>query len=362
VGSPVHIEDPELPLVSVVIPSYNSAATLAETLDSVLGQTYPRLEVIVVDDGSTDATPDVLARYAPRVRGIRQRNGGLAAARNTGCAAAGGEFIALLDADDLCTPERIGAQVLAMAARPDVVLSGTEFSSFDENGVQAERLARQYYSWLGSAERGLASFFDQPGDIDIARWMPEATAGPVAMPLHSGDVYRHLVLGNFIHPPTVMFRRAVLAQAGMFDETIRNCCDWEWLVRVSRAGKFAFLDRPLLRYRRSMGQMSGPRHRVQLYADIVTNLQKFAIDDPQVPVWGGRRYRRALGAASVNLASALVETDRRRALGLLYEALVHGAVDRDWWRYLVKALVPQRVVDGIRARRRAAAPLGARQD
>ena len=115
------------PPVTCCIPSCNSAATLPVTLHSVLEQTWPRIEIIVVDDGSRDGTPEVLARCAGRVRGIRQPNGGLAAARNTGCSAATGEFIALLDADDLRTPERIGAQGTFMAARPDVVLSGTEF-------------------------------------------------------------------------------------------------------------------------------------------------------------------------------------------------------------------------------------------
>jgi glycosyltransferase involved in cell wall biosynthesis len=351
----VQIDESELPLVSIVIPSYNAAATLAETLDTLLSQTWPRLEIIVVDDGSTDETPDVLARYAPRVRAIRQPNGGLASARNTGCSAATGSFIALMDADDLCMPERIGAQVAFMVAQPDVLLSGTEFSSFDESGAQAERFARKYYSRLGNAEQGLGAFFAERADIDIARWLPGESTAPVAMAVHSGDVYRHLALGNFIHPPTVMFRRELLARIGLFDETIRNCCDWEWLVRASRAGKFAFIDRPLLRYRRSATQMSGPRHKLQLYADILGNLRKFAVDDPQVPVWGGRTYRRALGNASIDLASSLVETDRLRALGLLGDALRHGVVNRNWLRYLVKLLVPLSVVEGIRARRRAAA-------
>jgi len=351
----VPIDDSDLPLVSVVIPSYNGAATLAATLDSVLGQTYPRIEIIVVDDGSVDDTSAVLGRYGARVRGIRQSNGGLAAARNTGCAAAAGEFVALLDADDLCEPERIGAQALFMSAHPDVVLSGTEFSSFDETGVHAQRFARHYYSRLGKAAQGLGAFFDERGDVDIARWMPGASDTPVAMPVHSGHVYRHLALGNFIHPPTVMFRRELLAKVGLFDEGIRNCCDWEWLVRASRAGKFAFIDRPLLRYRRSASQMSGPRHKLQLYSDIVANLRKFARDDPSVATSGGRAYQRSLGNACVDLAGALVETDRLNALALLGEAARRGTIDRNWVRHAAKALVPRAVVERIRARRRAAA-------
>lgn len=343
----------DLPLVSVVIPAYNAAATLPATLDSVLAQTYPRIEIIVVDDGSRDGTPDVLARYAPRVRGVRQDNGGLAAARNAGLAAARGEFIALLDADDLCEPERIGAQAALLFGRPDIVLAGTEFSCFDDNGVLAERFARQYYSRLGRAANGPVAFFAEAAGVDVGPWLPPPSAARVDVPVLVGDVYRHLALGNFIHPPTVMFRRELLQRIGMFDRAIPNCCDWEWLVRAARAGKFAFVDRPLLRYRRSTSQMSGPRHKLQLYSDILANLRQFARDDPELPRWGGRDYRRALGNASLNLAGALVETDRLRALGLLARAAFLGVVERNTLRHLAKALAPSPLVHYIQSRRGA---------
>jgi len=343
----------DLPLVSVVIPAYNAAATLPATLDSVLAQTYPRIEIVVVDDGSHDGTPDVLARYALRVRRIRQANGGLAAARNTGLAAAQGAFIALLDADDLCEPERIGAQVAFMASRPDVVLSGSEFSCFDDGGVVADRFACQYYSRLGRAANGPAAFFGEPARVDIGPWLSRPSAAPVHMPVLVGDVYRHLALGNFIHPPTVMFRRELIERIGVFDRAIPNCCDWEWLVRAARTGKFAFVDRPLLRYRRSMSQMSGPRHKRQLYSDTLANLHRFAHEDPELPRWAGRDYRRALGNALLNLAGALVETDRLRALGLLARAAALGVVGRNTLRHLAKALVPSPLVHYIQSRRTA---------
>jgi hypothetical protein len=241
-----------------------------------------------------------------------------------------------------------------MAQRPDVVLCGTEFGAFDATGVLAERYARRYYSRLGNAVNGPASLFREVQRIDIARWLPRPGAGAVPMTVHAGDVYRHLVLGSFIHPPTVMFTRALLDTIGLFDDGIRNCCDWEWLVRAARAGKFAFIDRPLLRYRLSASQMSGPHHKLQLYADILGNLRRFARDDPQVPVWGGPAYERALGNACINLASAVVEADRMKALALLWEAAGLRVFDRGAARTLAKALVPRGVVQRIRARRRAA--------
>src|SRR5438132_14303342 len=99
------------PLVSVLIATYNARPFIAETLDSVLAQTYRGVEVIVVDDGSTDGTWEVLQSFADRIQCIAQANGGVAVARNAGLRAARGSFIALMDHDDICEPERIASQV-----------------------------------------------------------------------------------------------------------------------------------------------------------------------------------------------------------------------------------------------------------
>src|SRR6266508_3534238 len=100
------LRDSRAPRISVVIPTYNAAATLPETLESVFGQSFTDFEVIVVDDGSTDATPDILAAYEDRIRVLRKVNEGKpAAARNLGVRAARGEFVAFLDADDCWTKD-----------------------------------------------------------------------------------------------------------------------------------------------------------------------------------------------------------------------------------------------------------------
>src|SRR5579863_4931679 len=99
------------PTVSVVIPTYNYARFLGQAIDSVLAQTCPVKEIIVVDDGSTDDTFNVLARYGPAVRALKQKNCGPAAARNRGVGIAGGDLIAFLDADDFWMPDKLAKQV-----------------------------------------------------------------------------------------------------------------------------------------------------------------------------------------------------------------------------------------------------------
>jgi glycosyltransferase involved in cell wall biosynthesis len=118
--------DAPAPLVSVVIPTYNYARFVSEAVDSVLAQTYPSLEVVVVDDGSTDDTREVLARYGDRIRYIYQPNAGLPAARNTGIKAARGEFIGLLDSDDVFHPRKFELQMRYMLAHPEVGMLATD--------------------------------------------------------------------------------------------------------------------------------------------------------------------------------------------------------------------------------------------
>jgi len=147
------------PLVSVVIPAYNAGRTLAQTLDSVLAQSYSNIEIIVVDDGSTDATAEVLQAYEKRIRSIYQPNKGLPSARNTGCMAARGEFIALMDADDLCRTERLAVQIEAMLRAPEAVLCSTDFAAFNECGLVASSYSASYYSMIQNAAGGLRSFY-----------------------------------------------------------------------------------------------------------------------------------------------------------------------------------------------------------
>jgi glycosyltransferase involved in cell wall biosynthesis len=128
-------------LVSCIVPAYNGERYLGETLDSILGQGYEPLEVLVCDDGSTDRTPDVVAGYGPRVRYLRQVNAGPCAARNLGVAHATGEYFAFLDADDLWLPDKLARQMARFTARSDLDYSVCHVQNFvdpRETGVAVE--------------------------------------------------------------------------------------------------------------------------------------------------------------------------------------------------------------------------------
>jgi glycosyltransferase involved in cell wall biosynthesis len=131
----------EKPLISCIVPVYNGERFLSEALDSMLSQTHSPIEVIVVDDGSTDGTPQVVARYGDRVRSIRQENAGPVIARNTGLGAAKGRFIAFLDADDKWSPDKLERQVAFLQANPQVDACVTHVQNFWEEELASEQEA-----------------------------------------------------------------------------------------------------------------------------------------------------------------------------------------------------------------------------
>lgn len=330
------------PLVSVIIPTYNAAATLGETLDSVFAQTWTDMEVIVVDDGSQDGSQAVLERFGDRVRVVRQPNGGLASARNAGARLAQGRYIALMDADDLCEPERMALQVQALQAFPEAVLCCSDFSTIGV--VEALSYERAYYSAIDEAGE-LDALFDEHTTLP---------AGPGEEPVEVryGQTYDKLVFGNFIHPPTVMLRADALAQAGFFDTSIRYNSDWECFVRLSRLGGIVHIDRALLQYRISRHQMSSWRHNhCEGAADLVIAAEKIWRADPSIEARWAERVRACRQDFYSNAARLLADHSRFRSARLLVQSLWYGSKGKDAFSTAVKLVLPSRVTRYMRERR-----------
>jgi glycosyltransferase involved in cell wall biosynthesis len=337
-------------LVSVAIPAYNAEATLAQTLDSVFAQTHRQLDIIVVDDGSTDGTWALLQRYGPLVRAIRQANAGIGAARNTSMQAARGDFIVLLDADDICEPDRIEIQLAYLLAHPDILLCSTDFSSFDAHGeLQASTIA-SYYHRCSPAMGGVRARYSDEGTFNLTQGM-RSHGRSARIDVYSGKVYEQIVQGNFIHPGTSMFRREVLAMAGSFDPAVRIACEWEWLVRVARVGPVAYLDLPLLRYRRSGSQISSSPH---MSLDSLRVARKIYERDPTLGARQPNAVNRQLGALHLQAAYALAETEPWKALRLLASSvLVYHMARVLTLRTIVKIVMPTKVLSLVRRLRKS---------
>jgi glycosyltransferase involved in cell wall biosynthesis len=211
---------PHAPLVSVVLPAYNCGPFISDALDSVVSQNYPALEVLVVDDGSTDETCDVVARYGSAVTLIRQRNAGAAVARNEGMRRARGEYVALLDADDLWLPGKLRLQVDYLESHADVALCCTRWHVLHPDA------AGHYH-------------FERP---------PAPESVPVD-PKWAGWIYCELLLDCEVWTSTVVMRRNLSERIGGFDAELRRGQDYDYWLRASRVTRIDRLDAPLALYR-----------------------------------------------------------------------------------------------------------------
>jgi glycosyltransferase involved in cell wall biosynthesis len=210
--------------VSFVIPNYNHARYLGQAIESALAQTYPHVEVIVVDDGSIDDSRAVAAAYGDRIRYIYQRNAGLSAARNTGVQAAQGEFIALLDADDLVEPAYAERLLSVLAQAPAAAGAYCGFRFVDQDNQPLNRIER--------------------------RTTPPET------------LYGALLNGNYWVPESLLARRACYAAMGEFDTSLRACEDWDVWLRFSRHYSLVGTEDVLIRYRVVVGSMSSDPRRM----------------------------------------------------------------------------------------------------
>jgi glycosyltransferase involved in cell wall biosynthesis len=217
--------------VSVVIPAYNAASYLAAALDSVYGQTVRPAEVIVVDDGSADATPEIARSFGARV--ISLANKGPSAARNAGVQEASGDFVAYLDADDIWFPEKLSTQLAALAAHGAPAFSFTDFRAFDGAGVhrpKSELRRRAAFRRSAGRTKGRASIvFAAKGD-------------------------RPVLYGSYIMPSSLLVRRADALAVGGFDESLRVTEDYEFCLRLFTIVPAIVILQPLLLYRQHAAQ------------------------------------------------------------------------------------------------------------
>ena len=213
-------------LVSAIVPTYNRAGIVGDAIDSILGQTYPHVEVIVVDDGSTDGTQSVLNRYGDRIRVITQENAGAAAARNRGVEAARGDLLAFLDSDDLWLPRKLERQVtLLEKAGPSAVCC----------------LCNIRMRWH---DKDRSSF-------EIAQLNPPCEEG---IWLNADEVLAtRFVLFN----QGVVIRREVMERLGGFDESLRFMEDFDLPLRLSLEGRWTFIREPLTVWRETKDSLYG---------------------------------------------------------------------------------------------------------
>ncbi len=239
--------------VSVIIPTYNRAAMLGAAIESTLTQTRLPGEIIVVDDGSTDDTSNVVGGFGNRVRCITQENRGVAAARNAGLAAAKGDLVAFLDSDDLWYPFKLELQVALLERMSGVGLVCSEFDVLKDDGTKRQEGSR---SWLAHPV-DLASFY--PATTTSNAIGIELPRGLAAFPIHYGWIYPALLDEALLLTSTALVKRSALGPARRFTEGVSIFEDWEFFARIARSHDVAFMDIETTANRghRSPGRLTG---------------------------------------------------------------------------------------------------------
>ncbi len=201
------IDMPAEPRVSVILPTYNRGWVLDQAVESVLDQDYANLELIVIDDGSTDGTKGLLSRFGDRIAVIRQVNRGVSAARNAGIRTSSGELIALLDSDDTWLPGKVTAQVSFFSNHPDALVCQTQ-EIWIRNGVRVN-----------------------PGK----RHRKQA-----------GMIFERSLALCLVSPSAVMIRSSLLDEVGLFDESLPACEDYDLWLRIAWKHPIHLIDQPLI--------------------------------------------------------------------------------------------------------------------
>lgn len=313
-----------VPTLSLVIPAYNRAALIGATIESALNQGLPFLEIIVVDDGSTDHTAEVLARYANKIQVIKLANGGVQNARNIGVAAASGDYVALCDSDDLLETNYVETISTWLAAHPGYDAVYSNFVTFDERGVHADKFSLAPSGFFAGASQTDGFWHDIPDlYLRTLSYQPLFSSGNV---IHKGFYQR---LGGY----DVRFN-------GIGGE------DWEFTLRVIGQGRVALCAMPLARIRKhgandsadNIRTVSGCVHILEYalnehpfsrpYRDAVLR----GIDERRLDVFNGAFARGTFDVASDMLDRMRCRPQDRKFRLKAFITAMPGPLRRPLWR------------------------------
>jgi glycosyltransferase involved in cell wall biosynthesis len=299
------------PLISVIITNYNYGRYLRQAIDSALRQTYPNVEVIVVDDGSQDDSAEVAKSYGEKVRFISQQNQGVSVARNRGVEESAGEFVAFLDADDFWFPEKLQKQAEQLMADLDLGLVHSGIQEINGDGAKLETIIEGMEGWVARE----MLLFERPV-------------------IHS--------LGS-----TGLIRRSAFDAVGGFDPELSTSADWDFCYQVALRQRIGFIAEPLVYYRVHGSNMHG---NIKLMEhDVMICYQKaFATSDPSLLAIRRRSY----GNIHMVLAGSYFQAGhplafvRQTIISVLYSPSCFKRVlgfPMRWWRRhtRAKALNPQ---------------------
>jgi GT2 family glycosyltransferase len=335
--------------ISVIVPAYNAARTVAATLDAILAQTSPAREIIVVDDGSKDDTRGALEPYRDRVRIIHQVNSGVSASRNRGVTEAAGEWLAFCDADDLWDPDKLRVASAVLEAWPDAELLFHDYSILidgrivEERGTHSRQTLFPIFKETSTTLPDILTSHRAVHPEGVAeRWRSVAT--------WFGSPYPALMLGNFVLPSTVMIRRRTFDSIGGFDSTFRYAEDTEFFLRLGKVASFLWADAALTAYRRTAGTLL-TGNMMPTILNSTRAVEAHCLGDPAILAAYGSAARKAVGRRYARLAYFyLADLQRREAGSYARRAIGLYPWQQLGWTVLAASLLPPALLRLARGR------------
>jgi glycosyltransferase involved in cell wall biosynthesis len=291
-----------IPRVSVILPVYNGERYLAESIESVLSQTYTAYEIVVVNDGSQDGSMEIVKRYigSGRIKYVEQTNQGVANARNTGIFHSSGEFIALLDQDDAWLPDKLEKQIDFMDAHPEVALLHARVACIDGEG---RPISCRGWIYVGEEVHGYCA--------------------------------EQLLSGNKIAPLTVLIRRACLGKVGVFNQSCAPADDWDLWLRIAVRFPLGFLDSVVAKYR--VHDSNESKKKLKLRLGEIQVMESFRSEYPALV---RRMNRKSIELRLISFYHDAVELHTRAGQPIEASILQRKADSiklRAPWYYLLKA-------------------------
>ncbi len=341
--------------ISVVIPCFNCANTIENTLKSIFAQTYGDYEIIAVDDGSVDNTAHVLDKYKDNITYIYQENGGVSRARNTGVQYAQGEWIAFCDSDDVWVPAKL--EIAAEAIRKDsfgcdIIFS--DYSIMDEvkivemRGMMSKDTMFPIFKEYGL---NILKLFDNNGTIK--RIFADGAIQEIG--IHYGNIFEWLILGNVILPSTAFVRKNVYEEENGFNPEIRNAEDTEFFLRLGKKHNFLYIDYPLISYRRSSSSLLA----TSMLKTIRNGIRAVEMNCKE----DGETYRKYKKKIDISLARKyakmayffISELQRRDALSAAMVSLKYKKREILAWKVILGCMAPVvvlRIIRKMKSRRK----------
>ncbi len=290
-------------MISVIIPSFNRGYILTEAIDSVLAQTYQNFEIIVVDDGSTDNTREILTPYKDRIRYFYQENQGVAAARNKGIEEAKGEFIAFLDSDDLWLPEKLEKQKELFDNCPELGLVYTRFWRIYASPKKDKLEPKDKY-------------------------------------LKKGYIYPHVLFTYLIWAGSVMSRKSCFSKVGKFNTALPLVQDRDMWLRIAREFKISFVNDPLVINRIQKDSVWSDSSRIQRPLPEKIEMIRSAYNrfTRREKILYFLTYRLKLSTEYAKGAkSNLNEAQYKSSKKLYYQAILYFPFRLKYWKGLIKS-------------------------